>query len=435
MASSPEGKFRVSRRRLAVALAVFALLSPGCRTWNSFKERTNRIRTALFETGYEDPRAYEKLSAAEELFAAGRYKKAMNEFRSLADNQYNPTDLAERARFMQAECRYARGEFPDAVDSYHRLLKDFPTGAHRREACARMFEICDYWLDDFRVELQKRSGEGGVLAWRPDPLKNPFDKTKPWIGQEGRTLEALDHIWVGDMTGPTADKALFWCGFVNFVRGNFDEADHFFSTLCEFHKESPLRPQAMAYAIQAKNNATGGADYDSRKCAEALQLVHTAEASVPELTQDPEMAAKLTRAKIAIRYQQAEKDLRMAEYYERTGHPGSAVFYYELVRRRYGGTRYSDMAGDRKEQLIAAMKAGRPTPGNDPFAIVQAKWKELFGRDASGAVVPAGGEQPPEADPPRDQLREGPATPGYGAPAGVGNGVVGARPGSVPGQP
>jgi hypothetical protein len=167
---------------------------------------------------------------------------------------------------------------------------------------------------------------------------------------------------------------------VNFVRGNFTEADHFFSTLVEMHKESPLRPQAMAYAIQAKNNATGGAEYDGRKCAEALQLVYVAEATLPELTQTPEMADKLTRAKFAIRYQQAEKDFRMADYYERTGHPGSAVFYYELVRRRYAGTRYSELAGDRKEHLIALMKEGKPAPGRDPFAIVQAKWKEVFGK-------------------------------------------------------
>jgi hypothetical protein len=150
--------------------------------------------------------------------------------------------------------------------------------------------------------------------------------------------------------------------------------------MVELHKESPLRAQALAYAIQAKNNSTGGADFDGRKCAEALQLVYMAEASVPELTQDPVMAAKLTRAKYAIRTQQAEKDFRTAEYYERTGHPGSAVFCYELVRRRYAGTKYADIAGEKKENLLAAMKDGRPVPGNDPVAILQAKWSEVFGK-------------------------------------------------------
>lgn len=381
MADADARSFGVVRRAWPVALALFAVLSPGCRTWQSFKERSNTIRTALFDSGYEDPRATEKAETADQLFANGEYKKAQEFYRDLADNRLNSTDVAERSRFMQAECRRLRGQYPQAVDTYHRLLMDFPTGAHRREACDRMFGIADYWLDDFRDELQKRSGESGVLGWRP-AWKNPFDKSRPWVGQEGRTIEALEHVWTHDMTGPVADKALFWCGYVNFIRGNFTDADHFFSTLAEMHKESPLRPQAMAYAIQAKNNATGGASYDSRKCAEALQLVMVAEATVPELTQNQDMSDKLTRAKYAIRSQQAEKDFRTAEYYERTGHPGSAVFYYELVRRRYAGTKYSDVATERKEELLALMRAGKPSPGADPFAIAGAKWKELFGKNS-----------------------------------------------------
>ena len=213
------------------------------------------------------------------------------------------------------------------------------------------------------------------------------------------------------MTGPEADKAIFWCGYINFVRGNFQEADHFFSQMVELHKESPLRPQAMAYAIQAKNNATGGAEYDGRKCAEALQLVYVAEASVPELTQDPDMAAKLTRAKYAIRAQQAEKDFKTAEYYQRTGHPGSAVFYYELVRRRYAATKYADLAEQRKDNLLAAMKAGKAMPGNDPLAIVQAKWQEVFGKPKSA--------KDEEAEPSRNDARIGPPRPvSVGVPGG-----------------
>jgi hypothetical protein len=169
------------------------------------------------------------------------------------------------------------------------------------------------------------------------------------------------------------------------------------------HPDSPLRPQAMALAILAKNNATGGPVYDGRKCAEALELIHIAEATVPEVANDPEMTAKLMRAKFAIRSQQAEKDFLMADYYERTGHPGSAVFYYELVRRRYAGTRYADMATERQAYLVERMKDGRPAPGTDPFAVAKAKFNELFGhpkpvedkdpvRDPN--IAPAGGPVP-----------------------------------------
>ena len=45
-----------------------------------------------------------------------------------------------------------------------------------------------------------------------------------------------------------------------------------------------------------------------------------------------------------ITAQQAEKDYKMGEFYERIGHPGAAVWQYELVMRRYRGTEpyYSD---------------------------------------------------------------------------------------------
>jgi hypothetical protein len=71
------------------------------------------------------------------------------------------------------------------------------------------------------------------------------------------------------------------------------------------------------------------------------------------------------------------------------------VFYYELVRRSYAGTRYSDIASERKDALIALMREGRPAPGNDPFAIIQAKWNELFGRPQPVAEE----RNPPRADP------------------------------------
>ncbi len=357
-----------------VVLAGLLLVTTACHSWQSFRERANILKNVIFDSSYHDPRAQEKMAEANDLFAAGKYDQARTIYKRLADNQANPADLAERARFMQAECRYYQGHYPEAVDTYHRLLQDFPTGAHRRDACKRIYEIADYWLNDFRAELARRAGETGILYWRPS-WPNPFDRTRPAIDQEGRLLEALNHVWVHDVTGPYADKALFWCGYINFVRGNFQEADHFFSQLTTLHKDSPLYPQAMLYAIQAKNAATGGPDYDLRRAAEAMHMAQTAE-SVPEITQDPQLAERLLRAKSAIRNQQAEHDLRMAQYYERTGHPGSAVFYYELVRRRYAGTKYADIASERQEHLLALAKAGRPLPGNDPWKILQAKWQE-----------------------------------------------------------
>ena len=100
------------------------------------------------------------------------------------------------------------------------------------------------------------------------------------------------------------------------------------------------------------------------------------------------MAEKLTRAKFAIRSQQAEKDFLTAEYYERTGHPGSAVFYYELsaAGTPAPGTRTPRPSG--RTRLVRLMQEGRPLePGNDPFAMASGEVGR--GVRAGRRVVPA----------------------------------------------
>jgi hypothetical protein len=60
-----------------------------------------------------------------------------------------------------------------------------------------------------------------------------------------------------------------------------------------------------------------------------------------------------------INQQQADKDMKIAEYYRRTGHSGSAYFYYEIVRRRYPGTAYFDKATERMHELRAELEHGQ----------------------------------------------------------------------------
>ena len=149
MSKPADRKFRPGRAGALVAV-VALVVAPGCHSARSFKERVHVAVAPLVGANYDDPLAESKLQEAEDLFKAEQYEKAQAQFRTLADNRGNSAVVAERARFMQAECRYARGQFPEAADTYHKVLLDFPTGAYRRDCCARMFQICDYWLDEFR---------------------------------------------------------------------------------------------------------------------------------------------------------------------------------------------------------------------------------------------------------------------------------------------
>jgi tetratricopeptide (TPR) repeat protein len=368
----------------AICLVALPLLATGCSTYRDFRDRMTESTRQLFGRSYYDSDAEAKMADADAAFDAQDYSKARATYAGLADNTRNPLLLAEKARFREAECYRLEKQYPKAVDTYHRLLQDHQAGAYRRAACKEIYEIADYWLDDTRAEIEAANA-GEKQPWISMPkLASLTDGTKPRIDREGEALKAMEFVWLGDLYGPYADKALFWTGYVHLHRGNFEEADETFSRIVEFHKESPLRPKAVELAVLAKNHATGGADYDGTKCAEAMQLIRSAEIGMPEFRNDEEKAKLLTQQKLVIRMQQAEKDFKRGQFYERTGHPGSAYFCYELVRRTYPGTKYSDLATSRIDEIkakVEAEKNGEPDTGM--FARVKQSLDKLTGGELS----------------------------------------------------
>lgn len=356
-------------RVLAVGLALVAG-STGCsaRSWNPFRVTPPpppMESVVLRGEGLEPERTTSDavtndLAGAHELFRRGDYGKAESVFHRIAEDKKNLPSVAEEARFYEAESLRYQEHYPKSADTYNRMLNDFPNGMHKDLALQHMWEIANYWLDDTRQEMraadEKKKGQRWFMPWR-SPIH--LERAKPLFDQEGRAIEKLEQVKYNDVTGPMADKALFLAGSVKFFREDYVEADHHFSQLVEYHPNSTLAPKAVELAIISKHMSTGGADYDGRKVAEARRLVDTALRSYPELA--AQQSVFLDRQLAGINYQQAEKDFKIAEFYRRTGHPGAAYFYYEIVRRRYPGSRFCSRASERMVELREkAAKNGTP---------------------------------------------------------------------------
>jgi outer membrane protein assembly factor BamD (BamD/ComL family) len=288
------------------------------------------------------------LAGAHELFRQSDYAKAEKVYHKIAENKHNSPQVAEEARYYEAECLRLQRAYPKAADTYNKLLIDFPNGVHREEAVEHKFEIANYWLDDTRSEIERNRQKKENWMIMPASFVH-LDREKPLLDEEGRALEQLDQVTMNDFNGRRADEALFLAGSVKFYREDYVEADHYFSQLVEMHPNSRFASQAVELAIMSKHMSTGGSDYDGRKVAEARKLVDTA------LRNYPDLAAKKTefleRQLAGINYQQAEKDFKIAEFYRHTGHPGAAYFYYEIVRRRYPGTPFFNRATERMVEL------------------------------------------------------------------------------------
>jgi TolA-binding protein len=298
---------------------------------------------------YDPPKAAADLQAAQELYRREEYAQAEKIFHKIADNKQNPPHIAEEARYCEAECLRRQDNLPKACDTYNKLLQDFRFGTYRDLAMERMFTIADYWLQDTREEIRrdKLARENGDWFVMPVAFVH-WEKSKPLLDQEGRAIEALENIVINDINGKRAEEALFLAASVKFYREDYREADRLFSQLIDYHPNSKHAPLAMEYAIISKHLSTGGADYDAKKVAEARKYVDLA---LRNYVQPADKQGFLERQLAGITMQQAEKDFKVAEFYRRTGHPGSAYFYYEIVRRRYPGTPYCQRAMECMNEL------------------------------------------------------------------------------------
>jgi tetratricopeptide (TPR) repeat protein len=366
-----------------------------------------------------------------ELFRQGEYAKAEPIFHRVAEankgtaawltnaltGHTNRDDVnigvLEEARFYEAECLRMQGKYPKAADTYIRMLNDISGGyggAHREQAVAQLFEIANYWLEDTRTEMEQAKEKAAGKRWFVAPHFVHFDRSKPFLDSEGRAIEALEHVRYNDINGPYADKALFMIGTVKFFNEDYREADYQFTQLVERHKDSPLRARAAEMAAISKNLCTGGSDYDTRKCAEAREMVPIALASYHEMEhQDPKLSREkeefLRRQLAGITMQQAEKDYKMADFYRRTGRPESAFFLYEVVRRRYAGTKYADLATEQMHTIRAkADKEDGPKLSVPEAAPLQPDAAQFYQR------LP-GAPQPPPVTPDEPNAFSGPPRP------------------------
>jgi outer membrane protein assembly factor BamD (BamD/ComL family) len=323
-----------------------------------------------------------ELDRAQELFRKPDYEHAASAFERIYKNTKNSPAVAEEAMYYAAESDRLRNHLTAAEGLYKKQLNEFPSGAYKQQACQRLYDIAMFWLKDTEAEIQEaEKGDRNKWFTMPAEFRVHVSSDKPTLDMENRALQALEIIHYSDMTGPLADKAIFWAGYVKFFREDYREADHYFTTLLQFHKDSELAPRACELAILSKTFANGGPAYDGRPIAEARQLVDTAIRSYPELSKDDAAKKKMMGYLSTITAAQAEKDLTRAKFYERTEHPGSAYIVYELMRRRYPNTEYEKIAEEGMARLKPAMEKAQQPEQPNFFDKLHRRWNMIWGLD------------------------------------------------------
>lgn len=348
--------------------------------------RTGKAEAAIDPN---DP-AYVDLEAARKLHQEGKHREAERAFHKLAENNKNPMPILEEARYYEAESQRLQGDYRNAEATYKRLMKDFRTGRYTDQANRRLFDIANYWLDDTRelMAAYEEKREGKRFFVFPTSFMH-FGKDKPFLDTEGHAVQAMEEVRLNDINGPLGEKALFYLATVKFFREDYREADYYYTQLYQNYPNSALAPKAVKQAIVCKQIVNGGSEYDTRTLVDAQKLLDTAQRAYPSLAnkEDEWIRRQLT----AINLQQADRDLKIADFYKRTGHNGSAYFYYELVKRRYPGTSYYKEAVARMDELKTGVEQERRQMQQQPggnTGMLAGFWNMMRGQGSPDPAVP-----------------------------------------------
>jgi TolA-binding protein len=284
-----------------------------------------------------------------------------------------PNPISEAALFYEGECQRLQKNYREAEFTYTRVLADYPRSQYAIRVCQGLFEIADYWLEPTRRQMDQYQEQIAGKRWFVSPAAwIHFGKDMPMLDTEGHATQTLNTIRLHDIKGPMGEKSLLYLGTINFFRQDYKEADFYFSQLYQEYPNSVHAAKAVKQSVICKQLMTGGSIYDCRGVEESKKLLMTGMSAYPELAKDETW---IRNQLVSINIQQADRDMKIAETYQRLGHNGAAFFYYELVIRRYPNTTYASTAEQRKRELHAKVEHEQaraptptPTPGATPTA-------------------------------------------------------------------
>jgi outer membrane protein assembly factor BamD (BamD/ComL family) len=294
-----------------------------------------------FGLGPDQRVAEQAYAEGEALFRAQKYSTATKKFKEAA-GRWPDSKLQQDALFYLAESEFFDKQYPEAVAAYDKLLEEHPNTPHLDKVINRQFEIARYWEEHHEYQPH----------WATTP--NVLDETRPLFDTLGHALRTYEGIRLNDPTGPMADDAIMASGNSFFLRGRYGDADYQYELLRNEYPRSEHQFEAHILGLQCKLRKYQGPDYDATPLLEAKKLVKqlkvqfTGQLNSKELTRQSEIQAQLNQ-------QLAERDMKMAKYFDDGAHYGSAKFYYAQLVRDYPNT---PLANQAKERYLAL--GGKP---------------------------------------------------------------------------
>ena len=279
---------------------------------------------------------FREASAAPEGKRDALYSAAGEKYR-LASIRWPDSALEQDALFMAGESYFFADRLTKANEFYEKLAKKHENSRHSDQLNARRFAIAQYWL-----ELDKAKPLWSLQY-------NMSDKTRPGFDTFGNAVRLYDKIRLHDPTGKLADDATLAAANAHFVAGRYMDAAEFYDDLRRTFPGSEHQFRAHFLGLKAKLLSYQGPHYDGAALDDAEKLITQIRRQFKAEAQQEEEFIKLAYAE--VRFKKAEREWKMASYYDARAEYGGARQYYNLIVKDYGDTPFSDKARTRLEEI------------------------------------------------------------------------------------
>jgi len=257
---------------------------------------------------------------------------------------------------------YNGGEYTKAITEFDKLIKNYPNSVHAPAAqyyAGRSFEAIDDYYEAFlayqkaidkypyneRVdEIIEREYKIGSLFVDGQKAKIMGMKILPAMD---KAVEVLTKVVQNAPYGRYADLAQFKIGEAYKNDGFYEEAVLAYQKLIDDYPKSPLAEDAKYQIALATYYVSRDPAYDQeftdRAIDEYKRLINE--------TADVELNQEARTALDQLREKKARSTFETGLFYEKSGHPQSALVYYKEVAENYSDTLIAVRAIEKVTQL------------------------------------------------------------------------------------
>jgi outer membrane protein assembly factor BamD (BamD/ComL family) len=223
--------------------------------------------------------------------------------------------------FIEAEVLLARGKLTKAVKQYDKFLDDYPASGLKDAALNRQFEVATEFLAGRKKTI--------LMVFRV----SAFD--------DG--VKIMEKISDRTGTADIAKNALLAVAHSYEKRKQYNEAYLKWSEISTRWPTGEIARDALLAMARNKYAAYRGAVYDGSSLISAKTYYENFRLRYPQEAKKLQVDEILAR----IGEQLAEKNLRIAMYYDRTGSAGPANMYYQMVVDNWPNTKAAETAKEK----------------------------------------------------------------------------------------